>query len=395
MTNISWHLQALITLANGGSAPLFNDQVARMRSEKIREMWKPLDVASLVLPLFEHKFPSTKFITFKLLLAVGDTDASNMGGRWLSNKLSRSELVIPEVHSDGRTPGLWFAALNVDESKKSHQATVLYGASGLVFLVREGHSIIEERGRLHTLVKILPVGARLPLLLLYTPRERNTEAETEKLKASLGLYDFEGLRIGWQNVSPVSSSNDGGLYSDGFLCGGLVWLANSASSQPNLRPIHVRELVTSNLDGHCKILMASSSSNVTPDRCISIFNRSLRSAAMEIRKAVGAAPPHWPPEEAESEVSDILPGFLPQQGWNEPDLLDPIHQALHLAELPRFPTIEQVKPGTPTSAWENVRYQKVLSVFSAVFTVASFLTILTHEHIIDLLKYYYTCEHCT
>lgn len=338
------------------------DQVAGMRSEKIREMWKPLDVASLVLPLFEHKFPSTKFITFKLLLAVGDTDASNMAGQWLSNKLSRSQLVIPEVHSDGRTPGLWFQALNVDGSKKSHHETLLHGASGLVFLVRKGHSVVEERARLHSLVETFPVGVRLPLLLLYTPRERNIEAETEKLKASLGLYDFEGLRIGWQNVSPVSSSNDGGLYSDGFLCGGLVWLANSAPCPPNLRRIHVRELVTSNLGGHCKILMASSSSNVTPDRCISIFNRSLRSAAMEIRKAVGAAPPHWPPEEAESEVSDKLPGFLPQQGWNEPDLLDPIHQALQLAELPRFPTIEQVKPGSPTSAWENVRYQKVSSM---------------------------------
>lgn len=80
---------------------------------------------------------------------------------------------------------------------------------------------------------------------------------------------------------------------------------------------------------------------------------------MEIRKAVGAAPPHWPPEEALSEVNGVLPGILPKQGWNEPDLLDPIHQVLHIAELPRFPTIEQVKPGSPTSAWENVRYQKV------------------------------------
>lgn len=351
---------------NGGSARMTIDQVARVRSEKIRDMWKPLDVASLVLPLFEHRFPSAKFITFKLLLSVGDTDASNMAGQWLSNKLSRNQLVIPEVHTDGRTPGLWFEAMNVDESK--HE-TALHGASGLVFLVRKGHSITEERVRLHSLVEALPVGVRLPLLLLYSPKERNMEAETEKLKASLGLYDFEGLRIGWQNVSPVSSSNDGGLYSDGFLSGGLVWLANSSPSQPNLRPIHIRELVTSNLDGHCKLLMASSSSNVTPERCISIFNRSLRSAAMEIRKAVGAAPPHWPPEEVESEVSGVLPGILPQLGWNEPDLLDAVHQVLHLAELPRFPTIEQVKPGSPTSAWENVRHQKVVFVFSAnVFT---------------------------
>ena len=345
------------------------DEVARMRSEKIREMWNPLDVASLVLPLFEYKFPSTKFITFKLLLAVGGTDASNMAGQWLSNKLLRRQLVIPEVHPDGRTPGLWFEALNVDEIKNSKE-TLLYGASGLLFLVRKGHSVMEERARLHSLVESLPVGGRLPLLLLYTPRERNIEAETEKLKASLGLYDFEGLRIGWQNVSPVSSSNDGGLYSDGFLCGGLVWLANSVPSQPNLRPIHVRELVTSNLDGHCKILLASPFSNVTPDRCIGIFNRSLRSAAMEIRKAVGAAPPHWPPEEAESEMRDILPGVLPQRGWNEPDLLDPIHQALRLAELPRFPMIEQVRPGSPTSAWENVRYQKVSStIFCSSFHI--------------------------
>jgi len=343
------------------------DQVARVRSEKIREMWKPLDIASLVLPLFEHKFPSTKFITFKLLLSVGGTDASNMAGQWLSNKLSRRQLVVPEVHADGRTPGLWFEAMNVDDSKTSYQETALHGASGLVFLVRKGHSVIEERLRLHSLVETLPVGVRLPLLLLYSPKERNIEAETEKLKASLGLYDFEGLRIGWQNVSPVSSSNDGGLYSDGFLCGGLVWLANSSPSQPNLRPIHVRELVTSNLDGHCKILMASSSSKVTPERCISIFNRSLRSAAMEIRKAVGAAPPHWPPEEAESEVSSALPGILPQQGWNEPYLLDPIHHVLHIAELPRFPKVEQVKPGSPTSSWENVRYQKVVLYFLEFF----------------------------
>lgn len=346
---------ALVAQASGGLASTSMDEVTRVRSEKIHEMWKPLDVASLVLPLFEHMFPTTKFITFKLLLSVGDRDPSNVAGQWLSNKLSRRQLVIPEVHSDGRTPGLWFEVTDIDENKEE---TALHGASGLVFLVRKGHSIIDERARLHSLVETFPVGVRLPLLLLYSPKERNIEAETEKLKSSLGLFDFEGLRIGWQNVSPVSSRNDGGFYSDGFISGGLVWLANSASGQPNLRPIHVRELVSNNLDGHGKILLASSSTNVTPERCISIFNRSLKSAAMEIRKAVGAAPPHWPPPEAESEVRDVLPGVLPQQGWNEPDLLDPIFKALHLAQLPRFPLIEQLKPSSPTSAWENVRYQK-------------------------------------
>lgn len=336
------------------------DDVARERAEKIQEMWSPLDVASLVLPIFESNYPSSKFITFKLILSVGDTDTSNLAGQWLCSKLQGSQLVPPEVHIDGRTPGFWFQAKDFDNSTKSEQENAVYGASGLIFLVRKGRPISEERARLQSIVGSLPIGGRLPLLLFYTPQERQIEAETEKLKKSLGLLDFEGLRIGWQNVSPVSSSFTGGLFSDGFLRGGLIWLATSTAPQPNLRPVHVRELVIHNLDGHWKLLTATAPSNVTPERCIIIFNRSVRSAAMEIRKAVSTAPPHWPPPEAQPEVSILLPGVLPQQGWNESDILDPILHALKLAELPRFPAMEQLKPSSPTSSWESVRYQKVL-----------------------------------
>lgn len=328
-------------------------------------MWNPIDVASLVVPLLEHKSPSSRFITFKLLLSVGGTDVANTAGQWLSSKLAGTQLLLPEVHAEGRSPGFWFQAKDIDTRNEPEGQSAAFGASGLVFLVRKGQAISKERARLHALVEALPVGSRLPLLLLYTPQEAQVEVETEKLKESLGLLDFEGLKIGWQNVSPVTSSAHGGLYKDGFLKGGLVWLANSIPPQPNLRRVHVRDLVNCNLDGHSKILMASTPSSVTPDRCVTIFNRALRSAAMEIRKAVGSAPPHWPPAEAQSDVSTLLPGLLPQQRWNEPDVLDPILRALEVAELPRFPVMENIRPGSPTSAWEHVRHQKVCRIFLA------------------------------
>jgi hypothetical protein len=337
-------------------------QVARERGDKLWEMWRPLDIASVVIPMFEQRIPVPRFITFKLLLSVGEPNPSNSAGQWLHTKLSGRQLLPPE----GDSLGFWFEAKDMDLSREKLGVTDGYGASGLVFLLREGHPISEERARLLAVVQSLPVGARVPLLLVFTPQRDTFRNEEHRFRGSLGLEDLDRTRIACHYISPTFVKSHGntlagqGLYSDHYLKEGLVWLANNMPSQPNLVCQHIRDVVLNNLDGHLKLLSVTAASKVSPERCVLIFNHALESAMRRIHSAVDSAPPHWPPPEVDAEVNGLLSQVLPRQGWNDPVNLDPIFTALHLAQLPPFPTMKQLRPGSPTSDWENVRHQKAI-----------------------------------
>ncbi|KAJ7280527.1 hypothetical protein O6H91_12G044800 [Diphasiastrum complanatum] len=310
----------------------------------------------------------------------------------------RSEIAVTsdvtECHFGSESGGKLFLCYIAQElgfiNKRAKDETGIHGASGLLFLLLNSLPIDEECARLHAMVESIPSGSRLPLLILTTQASVRKEIgfapghifkPTEEYFATiLQLDKLDKAKVSCWLILPVMnpelstennpsllherhfhlsnlpkhadivdqvSNNLGnsvrGFYENITLIEGLQWLASKTPVAPNVHPVYVRDLVLEHLEPHLRLLQTMHPSNVTPESCIGIFNRSLENAIEEIKLSASTSIPHWPPPElgdlSEGAERNLLHAYLPSAGWNEPATLQPILDALQCSMLPPFPDL--------------------------------------------------------
>eukprot|EP00850_Spirogloea_muscicola_P004355 SM000018S03720 [mRNA] locus=s18:1075118:1082188:+ [translate_table: standard] len=284
----------------------------------------------------------------------------------------------------GQGEHLWFIGEDVSFTKAAVASPQpAKGVSGLIFLVAEDSPLALERRRLQAMVNCLLPRSQVPLLVLC--RRAPSEGE-HNLAQGLGLASLDRSRVscwritvvmeqeagqGWSTTNDDASAGSrhamqgriqrapllnaaapmqalqeamgqeaGGYLSEAPLRHGLIWMADNAPHQPALRQVHAQSLVQELLEPHCKLLLAMDPSKVTPERCITIFNRALAKAADKVATTGRMAPPGWPPPEIRSlEPSPFhlwARSTLPPVGWSSVATLDSILRTIQALRLPLF-----------------------------------------------------------
>eukprot|EP00250_Pteridium_aquilinum_P020252 c24765_g1_i1 orf=235-5052(+) len=377
-------------------------QTEDRRSDKIKRMWTELDVIGVVASVLKLKNPSCKFLCWKLVMYshVHDSDLKVKGrhdkcGEWLLAKILH-QMPSERVDNDGifsagisddsvyvagqlnemKTPVVYVARDLQLKGSEMQDMQACKGASAILFLVSENASLGDERRRLHTLVNTLQSGVKLPLLVVYTKLSESTNIralirytnhdDTGALAKHLDLDNLDKSKVSCWTVLPIlesyealhplnmmgsdheegtrlsSGNKSGDFYSEDLLKKGLSWLASKAPMQPNLRCVHVQDLVIEHLQPSVKLLSTMEPSHVTPEMCVKTFNDALLKTANEVNSAATDFHFHWPPDELRNVLEKLMGErtlSLPSPGWNEATYLGPIVEALSLCQLPEFPVI--------------------------------------------------------
>lgn len=380
----------------GSAVELDIRQIEEERLHKLQKMWARLDVRDVVASTLKRKNSSNKFLCWKLLLCsrVHDTDLTfggkkTIAGEWLLAKLLNQNPYsdyeeVPHLSDaiafqdlvctpdeDSKTQFYYIARDVRFKDNEAQDKEASQGASGLLFLLLEGSPLSEERVRLHALVSMLHCGVKLPLLVLCTQLSDSVKAaagdvlkvnvklsETELIARSLDMDRLDKSKVAcWsvvsiiedhQNMHPINvmdldlpfgkeihGSRD--FYNEDVLKKGLSWLASNAPVQPDLRCLHVQDLVLEHLQPSIKILLSMKPSEATPETCIQIFNEALQKAAGEIIATAGSCYWNWPPNELRKLLEADRSSLLPRPGWNERTKLQPVLEGLEFLQLPHFP----------------------------------------------------------
>lgn len=391
-----------IGASSGNRMELNFMQTENRRFDKIQRMWTALDVIEVVSPVLKQKNPSCKFLCWKLVMYSGvqNSDGRVEGrhdkcGEWLLAKMlhqipfdrieaeeifytnnSDDSICVARQHKEIKTPVFYFARDFHLRDNEFQDLQATKGASGVLFLVSQNASLGEERRRLHALVNILQSGVKLPLLVVYSRISEFTDTGASQFNNShdnsgalaklLDLDNLDKRKVACWTVLPIlesyatscpssviesahgkafclsSGSESRGFYSEDLLKKGLSWLATKAPMQPNLRGIHVQDLVIENSQPYVKLLSTMDPSHVTPEMCVKTFNEALLETANEVNSAATDCHLYWPPDELR-KVFEKLMGeralSLPSPGWNEATYLRPIIEALSFSQLPEFPLI--------------------------------------------------------
>eukprot|EP01018_Ginkgo_biloba_P025942 Gb_02851 [translate_table: standard] len=366
------------------------DQLIRERRNRHERMWSKLDVADVIAPIISERNPQAKCLCWKLLICSETKDkvghatgtltcSSPIAGRWLRTKLmsdvridseglllstpdtaiSRKWVGMPSEY--GGTRDVCCLSIVQDMAFKidrvgSEDASL--GASGLLFLLLEDVQWDLERARLQSLVRTVPPGSNLPLLILSSA---NVAGRGSKLLETAGspslgldvtiekrleLHNLDRTRISSWSVIFIAENqhtNVRGFLSDDCLREGLLWLARQAPLQPIVYPSNVRDLILEYLDPYMKVLLNRKPSEVMPNDCIHIFNKALDQTASEIISAAQNSLLGWPPPEIdlldENLEVRVIKSYLPKFGWNMASNFETIVHALRLCRLPQFPSV--------------------------------------------------------
>ncbi|XP_024633139.1 SAC3 family protein B isoform X2 [Medicago truncatula] len=331
------------------------DIMMRERYEKQENSWSRLNVSDVVGDTLARRNPDAKCLCWKIILCSQKSSAYEMGkaGLWLTSKftpssddddvaISSSGLVIWRKWIPSPTDIDPTCCLSViRDTSVGSQDEVVSGASGILFLVSESISWKHQRVHLHNLLMSIPSGACLPLLILCDSYGSSSDIINE-----LGLQDIDKLPVSSfllvflrenQQMKPLD-----GFFSDRQLREGLQWLAGESPSQPNIHCVKIRELVHTHISSFSGVQDIISNSKLSPNDCISLFNRALDCSIQEIVDAANSNPDGWPcPEiglldKSFDEDSRMVKRYLPTLGWSSNLKTQPIIYALQNCKLPAF-----------------------------------------------------------
>ncbi|XAR57164.1 hypothetical protein NMG60_11025212 [Bertholletia excelsa] len=348
------------------------DHIMNERYERHERSWSTLNVSDVIAGTLAGRSPATKCFCWKLILCtqIDDPDCNNLqqaeqgaqfsAGPWLLSKLmpirkddaEDDELLIT-------SPGLsiwkkWVPDQSggdltcclsiIRDAKHDDRKELVLGASAVLFLVSPSISLEIQKLRLHNLLKSLPSGSSLPLLIIVDSYEENSDSSTV-VAGKLGLHDIDKSRVGKCFVVFLTKDQQledpDGFFSDEQLRVGLQWLASESPLQPVVCSVRTRELVYTHLISSLEALDQMGIHQVSTDHCISAFNEALHQAAKKVASAAEANPNSWPcPEisllDKSSYEYEVVKLYLPDTGWSSLEKIEPLICTLRDTELPYF-----------------------------------------------------------
>ncbi|KAG6554516.1 hypothetical protein Mapa_003895 [Marchantia paleacea] len=342
---------------------------------KLQEFWAPMNIPRLVIPILHELNPGTRFLHWNLLLSTEGSAAGNWIRTKVNSKLpSKAEescmgVELGTIPADegkiiydgveGNYVGLWYSTRELATSvSTSHSEASFYGTSGLVFVAKADESVAVEHARLRTLAQAVPDGVSVPLLVISTEAgyDNGREAEQSLLQRSWDLFlktdevshdKISKHRVIFIGISPEVNPNEKSYFSGHALTEGLLWLAKQCPLQPQLRPIHLADLVKEHLDDHLRLLLRMSPTDVRPEHCITVYNKALEKAVDEIEKTARFIPLNWPPDppprrKLEGKDREYM---LSVEAWNHSKTLEFTYAALKSCRLPAFPSVPSFDTG--------------------------------------------------
>lgn len=348
------------------------DHVMRERCEKHENSWSRLNVSDAVSGILCKRNPDAKCLCWKIVLCSPDSKQGDRlvqrsqvphlaAGLWLSSK------IMPFVEDNDNddlavsSPGLsiwkkWVPSVSgidltccltvIKDANCDNLDESVTGASAILFLISYSIPWNLQKVQLHNLLKSIPPGSCLPLLVLSGSYDVQGSDPSSVIVNELGLHDIDKSRVSSFLVvflvGKQHPEHSNGFFSDELLREGLKWLANESPLQPVLSGVKTRELVMSHLSPLLDVLDQMSDYEVGPNHCISVFNEALDWSLGETVAAVKANPTNWPCPETMllKDSSDELLAvklFLPSVRWSSAAKTAPLECALRDCRLPSFP----------------------------------------------------------
>lgn len=334
------------------------------------ESWSRLNVSDVIAGILSRRNPDAKCLCWKVIVCSLTNDSGGVkleqrnqvaclpAGSWLLSKLmpfskgGDDDLVIS-------SPGLsiwrkWASQYDADptcclsivkDTDFDNLDETVAGASAVLFLVSDNIPWNHQKVQLQKLLMSIPSGSCLPLLILSGSCKEETPDSFSIMVNELGLHEIDKSQISSFQVFPLVVNHEmehsDGFFSDEQLREGLKWLASESPLQPVLHNMKTRELVLPHLNSSLEVLERINDFEVSPNNCISAFNKALDWSLEEIASAAKANPANWPcPEiallEESSDEHRVVKWYLPTIGWNSLKKIEPLMCALRDCKLPAF-----------------------------------------------------------
>ncbi|KAF3944400.1 hypothetical protein CMV_029132 [Castanea mollissima] len=313
------------------------DHVMWERYKRHVESWSRLNVSDVIAGILSRRNPDAKCLCWKVIVCSLINNSGEVkleqrnqvtclpAGSWLLSKLMPFSKV-KDTDFD-----------NLDET--------VAGASAVLFLVSDNSPWNQQKVQLQKLLMSIPSGSCLPLLILSGSCKEETPDSFSIMVNELGLHEIDKSQISSIQVFPLVVNHEmehsDGFFSDEQLREGLKWLASESPLQPVLHNMKTRELVLPHLNSSLEVLGRINDFEVSPNSCISAFNKALDWSLEEIASAAKANPANWPcPEIAllaeSSDEHRVVKWYLPTIGWNSLKKIEPLMFALRDCKLPAF-----------------------------------------------------------
>ncbi|XP_050240312.1 SAC3 family protein B isoform X2 [Quercus robur] len=339
------------------------DHVMWERYKRHVESWSRLNVSDVIAGILSRRNPDAKCLCWKVIVCSLKLEQRNQvaclpAGSWLLSKLmpfskgDDDDLVIS-------SPGLsiwrkWASQYDADptcclsivkDTDFDNLDETVAGASAVLFLVSDNIPWNHQKVQLQKLLMSIPSGSCLPLLILSGSCKEETPDSFSIMVNELGLHEIDKSQISSFQVFPLVLNHEmeqsDGFFSDEQLREGLKWLASESPLQPVLHNMKTRELVLPHLNSSLEVLERINDFEVSPNNCISAFNKALDWSLEEIASAAKANPANWPcPEiallEESSDEHRVVKWYLPTIGWNSLKKIEPLMCALRDCKLPAF-----------------------------------------------------------
>ncbi|XP_075655365.1 SAC3 family protein B isoform X2 [Castanea sativa] len=346
------------------------DHVMWERYKRHVESWSRLNVSDVIAGILSRRNPDAKCLCWKVIVCSLINNSGGVkleqrnqvaclpAGSWLLSKLmpfskgDDDDLVIS-------SPGLsiwrkWASQYDADptcclsivkDTDFDNLDETVAGASAVLFLVSDNIPWNHQKVQLQKLLMSIPSGSCLPLLILSGSCKEETPDSFSIMVNELGLHEIDKSQISSFQVFPLVVNDEmehsDGFFSDEQLREGLKWLASESPLQPVLHNMKTRELVLPHLNSSLEVLERINDFEVSPNSCISAFNKALDWSLEEIASAAKANPANWPcPEIAllaeSSDEHRVVKWYLPTIGWNSLEKIEPLMFALRDCKLPAF-----------------------------------------------------------
>ncbi|XP_065863486.1 SAC3 family protein B [Euphorbia lathyris] len=346
------------------------EHVIRERGEKHELSWSKLNVSDVIINILSARNPGVGCLCWKVLLFCQiNNEGYKLGQRskvkhvevspWLFSKLMPSEkddddLLISssglsiwkKCATDPSTNYLTRCLSVVRDVKFDSLDQTIDGASAVIFIVSETIPWNVQKAHLQNLLKSIPSGSSLPLLVLCGSYDKEASDPSSTIVGELGLNHIDKSRVSNFLVIFLLGDQAGEslevFFSDARLREGLQWLASHSPPQPDIQFVKTRELVLTHLNPSLEMLDKLDDHEVGPNHCISVFNEALDWSLREIAAAAKSNPSRWPcPEIALlqdfSEEHKMVSWYLPRIGWSSAARIEALLSAVGDSKLPSFP----------------------------------------------------------
>ncbi|XP_020102832.1 SAC3 family protein B-like isoform X2 [Ananas comosus] len=336
------------------------DKALKERYLKQEKSLSRLNISELVAPILSERTPGMKCFCWKLLILIPPSQSRIVKSAfgWCLSKLmghgrEDNERLVSLPHlsiwkkwlgCQKNSPEICCLSVvrGLDSEQEVFENDSIDGTSSLIYLISECIPWDFQRNQLHKLVRSIPSGSKLPLLIAsFDTYGEEKDLVSQTVYDRLSLISVDKSKISSLSIVFLAGNIPKGFFDDDELRSGLKWLAYHSPLQPALSLVDTRELVMSYLRFPLNILENSDASQVGPDQCISAFNDALNRLIGQVHFAASVNSNGWPcPEidllEKSTSERKVVETFLPSIGWSSPSRIESLAKAIVCCKLPEF-----------------------------------------------------------